>query len=351
MPIMRNTYLFLLPMMLLGLCLQPAQAEPKGFVAAEYGHPQQFVPVEGTRRLNLVCIGRGEPAVIFLYGLGSGTFDWRKVQPAIGMVTRACTYDRAGNGFSDPAGRASDATNAIADLHALLHASGLSKNRIILVGHSLGGLYATLYAETYPREIAGVLLVEPAFEGQTQAIANAVGPKAARLLAASQAQTDRSQNQCIALAKLGRLSQPDEAGSDCLDNPPDADPEVHQEKNRELKTLAYQRALTSENHDANIAAPDGKTTDDVESERTGASLGSIPLVVLTRGDSPVMPALTADEQRREEAAWKAGHDRLAALSSRGTNIVVPHSGHFVQLDRPRVVVEQIKQILEKVRRQ
>lgn len=144
---MNTKFPLLLPIVLLGLCPQPAASEPQGTLAAEYTHPQHFVAIEGTRRLNLICIGSGAPTVIFLYGLGSGSFDWRKVQPAIGQVTQACTYDRAGYGFSDPLKKTADATNAISDLHALLHAGGLSRP-VVLVGHSLGGLYATLYAET-----------------------------------------------------------------------------------------------------------------------------------------------------------------------------------------------------------
>jgi pimeloyl-ACP methyl ester carboxylesterase len=166
---MQTKPLSLIPAAFLALCLQPAQSKPQSFIAEAYGHPQHLVRVEGTRRLNLVCVGKGEPAAILLYGLGSGSYDWRKVQPAIGQITKVCTYDRAGQGFSDPSNRPSDATNAILDLHALLHAAGLSK-RIVLVGHSLGGFYATLYAETYPEDIAGMVLVEPAFSGQGQVL-------------------------------------------------------------------------------------------------------------------------------------------------------------------------------------
>ncbi len=346
---MHNKCRALLPIFLLGLCLQPMQAEPSTFVAATYGQPQQLVAVQGTRRLNVICIGRGEPTVIFLYGLGSGSFDWRKVQPAIGKITKTCAYDRAGNGFSDPADDTSDATNAISDLHALYHMAGVSK-RILLVGHSLGGFYATLYAETYPDDVAGMLLVDPAFEGQAQAIAQVVGAQAAQQLVVSQRQTEMELAQCIALARSGRLSAPAEAKSDCLDNPPDADPDLHREKNRELETATYETALSSEYHAATFVNPDGLTLDDAESKHASASLGSIPLVILTRGNLEHMPGLSPDEQGREEAAWKAGHDRLATLSSNGLNIVVPHTGHYVQLDQPGIVIDQIKGLIEKIRR-
>ena len=84
---------------------------------------------------------------------------------------------------------------------------------------------------------------------------------------------------------------------------------------------------------------------DDESSNRGASLGAIPLVVLTRGDANVIPGLTANQVKRAETAWRMGHDRLASLSSHGINVVVPHSGHFIQLDQPNTVIEHIVRIL------
>ena len=337
----------LLPTMIMSFLVQPALGRPPSFVAATYGRAQHLVAVESGRRLNLICMGHGKPVVIFLSGLGSGSIDWRKVQPSIGQITEACTYDRAGYGFSDPATRPSDATQAVADLHALIRAAGLPQP-VMLVGHSLGGLYATLYAKTYPKSVAGMLLVDPAFEGQSKAFADVVGPRAAQQLAASQTQALASVDRCAALAKLGQLSLPAEANSDCLDNPPDADPDVHRERNREAMSAGYELAVGSEVQNANITTPDGTTMNDMESAHIGASLGAMPLVVLTRGDLNRLPGLTADEAARAEAAWKAGHDRVAALSSKGTNIVVPHSGHFIQLDQPGIVITQLKHLIAKV---
>ena len=346
---MRNRLLIsILPTMIMSFLVQPAHAASTSLVAANYGRAQHLVAVAGDRRLNLICMGHGKPVVLFLSGLGSGSIDWRKVQPAIGLVTKACSYDRAGYGFSDPANRPSDATNAVADLHALIRAAGLPQP-VVLVGHSLGGLYATLYAKTYPKAVDGMLLVDPAFEGQSKAFADAVGATARQRLAASQTETLASVDRCAALAKLGRLSLPAEAKSDCLDNPPDADPDVHRERNREAENTAYELAVSSELRNANMANSDDTTMDDKESARVAASLGTLPLVVLTRGDANGLSGLTADEGRRADAAWKAGHDRLAALASEGINVVVPHAGHFIQLDQPDIVIAQIKRIIAKAR--
>jgi pimeloyl-ACP methyl ester carboxylesterase len=271
------------------------------------------------------------------------------VQPAIGQVTRACAYDRAGYGFSDPATAPSDVTMTISDLHALLHSKAVT-TPVVLVGHSLGGLYAASYALRYPRDVAAMVLVEPAFSGQANQIARAVGPAAAGRMEAANKQTIASLDRCIALAGAGRLSLPAEQASDCLDNPPDPDAEVHRERNREAKSVAFERALRSEYEMANITGADGQTQDDRQTGWSRATLGAMPLVVLTRGDSEALSGLSTDEIAKAELAWRTGHDRLAALSTVGTNTIVPNSRHFVQLDQPEVVTKQVLRILSLVRR-
>jgi len=317
------------------------------FVATNYGRPRTLVAVDGPRRLNLVCVGRGNTTVVFLSGLGGGTFDWRKVQPAIGRATRACAYDRVGYGFSDPATAPSDVSGTIADLHALLHSKAITAP-VILVGHSLGGLYATSYALRYPRDVAGMVLVEPAFSGQAGEIARAVGPAAAGRMEAMNRQTIVVLDRCVALAVSGRLSLPAEHASECLDNPADPDSDVHRERNREAKRAAFQLALRSEYEMANITGADGLTRDDHQTGSAGVTLGAMPLAILTRGESEALSGLSADEIAKAELAWRAGHDRLARLSTVGTNTIVPRARHFVQLDRPDAVIAPILRVVSEV---
>ena len=66
-----------------------------------YARPGQLVDAGGFR-LNLYCMGSGSPTVVFDSGWGDWAPAWSKVQPQIAKWTRACSYDRAGAGFSDP---------------------------------------------------------------------------------------------------------------------------------------------------------------------------------------------------------------------------------------------------------
>jgi hypothetical protein len=75
-----------------------------------YTKPQELVAVESGRRLNIYCAGRGSPTIVFDSGLGDGAAIWGLIQPAVAKHTRACSYDRAGLGFSDPPTRPSTST-------------------------------------------------------------------------------------------------------------------------------------------------------------------------------------------------------------------------------------------------
>jgi pimeloyl-ACP methyl ester carboxylesterase len=238
-------------------------------------------------------------------------------------------------------------TSTIADLHALLHSKRIT-TPVILVGHSLGGLYAVSYALRYRDDVAGMVLVDPAFSDQTRQIAEAIGPVAAARLKAASAQTLGSLDRCVALAATGRLSLPAEQGSDCLDNPADPDPYVHRERNRQAKSVAFQWALRSEFEMANTVGTDGATPDDHQSARAGATLGAMPVAILTRGTSEALSGLSADEVAAAERAWRTGPDQLAKLSAVGTNTIVPRSGHFIQLDRPEAVTGQVLKIASEV---
>lgn len=84
--------------------------------------------------------------------------------------------------------------------------------------------------------------------------------------------------------------------------------------------------------------------------QTSASLGPIPLVVLTRGDPDRLSDLTANKTGGAEAAGNAGHDHFAALVGEATKIAVPHGGHFIQLDQPGIVITRRGHLIEKVQR-
>jgi pimeloyl-ACP methyl ester carboxylesterase len=123
--------------------------------------PEQGRSVDiGGRRLFLECQGTGTPPVVFVAGLGdSGEAAWQMVWSAVARSTRACVYDRAGLGRSDPSPKAATYQGAADDLHGLLGRAHV-QGPYVLVGHSLGGLLARLYTHDHPADVTGMVLLD-----------------------------------------------------------------------------------------------------------------------------------------------------------------------------------------------
>src|SRR5579862_2632144 len=123
-----------------------------------YAHPGKLVAAGGTR-LNFVCQGKGAPAVVFDSGWGNWAPPWALVQPRVAKFTTACSYDRAGAGFSDP-GREPRTSVAIAnELHDALKAADIA-GPYILVASAFGGDPVRTFADLYPSDVAGLVLVD-----------------------------------------------------------------------------------------------------------------------------------------------------------------------------------------------
>ena len=118
-----------------------------------------YVSDEG-RRLRLLVQGSGPATVVFENGLGPSLEMWGKVQPAVSAFAKTVSYDRAGVGMSEEGAQPRDGRRIAGELHRSLQSAQIPPP-YILVGASLGGPYVRIYAGMYPREVAGMLLVDP----------------------------------------------------------------------------------------------------------------------------------------------------------------------------------------------
>ena len=122
--------------------------------------PGKLVDVVG-RRIHLNCTGTGGPAVLVVGG--GFSFDWVLVQQEVNRFTTVCTYDPSGTAWSDPpATPEPGCEDRIGELHGLITAAHLDRP-MVLVGFSIGGLFARLYTSRYPREVTGAVIVDHAF--------------------------------------------------------------------------------------------------------------------------------------------------------------------------------------------
>jgi pimeloyl-ACP methyl ester carboxylesterase len=113
----------------------------------------------GDHRLYVSCTGSGEPTVILEPGLGGTSAAWAWIDPTVATHTRVCVYDRASRGRSDPSPDPQDGDQIATDLHTLLDRAGIT-GPLVIVGHSLGGLYVLDYAARYPQQVAGMVLLD-----------------------------------------------------------------------------------------------------------------------------------------------------------------------------------------------
>jgi pimeloyl-ACP methyl ester carboxylesterase len=130
--------------------------------------PGRLIDVGG-HRLHLWCAGEGTPAVVLESGLGGSSADWGFVQPALAQVTRVCSYDRAGLGYSDPGPSPRTARRQAHELAQLVEKAAVSE-RVVVAGASLGSFVARVFASEYPARAAGLVLLDGTHEDQTHEV-------------------------------------------------------------------------------------------------------------------------------------------------------------------------------------
>jgi pimeloyl-ACP methyl ester carboxylesterase len=128
--------------------------------------------------------GSGIPTVILDSGLGDSSEAWSKVQPQVTQFTSVLCYDRAGLGRSHPASTPRTCQDMVADLRTLLAAASLPPP-YVLVAHSWSGLNARCYANHYPAEIAGMVLIDSVHEGKYERFAQVLSDERAQRMWAS----------------------------------------------------------------------------------------------------------------------------------------------------------------------
>ena len=140
---------------LLLFAAEPAWSDPN---LAAFPPPGRLVAVDGQQR-HLFCTGTGTPTVILEEGAGGASLNWVWIQRTVTAATRVCSYDRPGYGWSDPSDTPRDAETVGRELDALLKPAG-EKGPFIVVGHSLGGAYARMFAAQQRDHVVGLVLVD-----------------------------------------------------------------------------------------------------------------------------------------------------------------------------------------------
>lgn len=296
--------------------------------AARYPMPGERIDIGG-RFLHLYCSGSGTPTVLLESGLAADHTTWQVVQPVIAEFTRVCSYDRAGMGWSDPSLNPTQSRFVNADLHALLAAAKIN-GPILLAGHSAGGVFVRGYFHAHPDDVTGMVLIDSSHEQQRNRFPH--DPQAD----AAERQTLDQIRLCKAVAWTGVLR-----AMGTLDALGEKLPEIIRPtsvalSNRTSFCGAIEHEMVSFDPDVSQAS-------------APASLGNLPLVVLTHGRAPAaqdFPLPMPDQYLKEaERVWSELQDELAHLSTRTSHRIVTNSGHFIQVEAPDAVVRAIRDVI------
>jgi len=298
-----------------------------------YENPQRLVTIGSGQRLNIYCTGRGSPTVVFDSGLGEKTANWGLIQPAVAKRTRACSYDRAGLGFSDPPNRSSTSANMVDDLHRLLQAARI-RSPFILVGHSLGGMNIKLYAETYLSEVSGLVFVDPSHEDLGKG-AWEIDPESQKTYAPYMEALHR----CLEANPKDFV-----AGSELVKN---CGPFQDSHYSAAINAIEMERGKQHGRLQARISEQENVWFTSADQVRAAyRPLGTIPIIVLTHEAFPRGPAETQEQRDAKNKLWLNLHEQIAAMSTRGKRITVEKSGHYIQLEQPQIVIDSIFEVLQ-----
>jgi pimeloyl-ACP methyl ester carboxylesterase len=290
--------------------------------------PGSFYKVDGAK-MHLNCTGTGSPTVILDAGLGDDSLQWRKVQPALSQLTRVCSYDRAGYGWSDPLPGPRDSIHIVEELHSLLRQAGI-KGPIVLMGHSAGGLQIRQYASKYPEGLAGLVFVDASTPTQFDvlppeltAMDDLRWPKIETVLG-----IERLRGRCAQHEWTARGTLPSDSAEE----------------------LALMKA-----DDCRLSVLD--TT-----EQEGAAFRASCEEAAHTGTFPNLPVLIFSEDPEHRppdwepaklfpvfaGTWNTLQEDLKQLSPRSRRIIARGSSHYVQLDRPELVIAEVGHMIRSI---
>jgi pimeloyl-ACP methyl ester carboxylesterase len=259
----------------------------------------------GTHALHIYCVGEGSPTVVLDIGITETYESWMPLIDSLRADTRVCTYHRAGYGKSEPGPLTRDSQRVAQELYDLLKNAGVAGS-YVLVGHSLGGLNMQVFADQYPDQTAGVILLDP------PPLDWLTGKDFPELRDLFYEQT----RQLTAAAEAMRNS---------------TDPE-------QVKKAGFFEMVASEN----LEMMDRSAIQAAAIE----SFGDLPLTVIASTEPNPNFGSSAEAYQQ---FWINQSENLAKKSTRGKFILAEGSSHHIHLDNPELVLDAIHEMLTQIR--
>lgn len=284
--------------------------------------PGQILTVNG-HKMHISCTGQGQPTIILDAGLGSDSFQWGEIQPRLSKITRVCSYDRAGFGWSDALPAPRDANHIANELHHLLLQAAIP-GPVVLMGHSIAGMYIRDYAVHYPADIAGLIFVDSSTplqdENPVRKSTDSSGPPSWVFRSALIAGIPRL---------IGMCSKPAKG----------MEPYAGMQQAEDVCRVHY-TAITSELDSFNQSGH--------QTVHSGP-FGSLPILIFSHDPAKSIPAHNPGDEVRRQQVWSQMQEDLKKLSTRSRRVIARGSTHNVHRDRADLVVKEVTLFLQQIR--
>ncbi len=280
----------------------------------------------GGYEMHLYCTGHGSPTIVLDSGLGDDFTGWALVQPALSKVTEVCSYDRAGFGWSQSRPGVQDANAISSQLHQLLSVAGVHRP-IILMGHSIAGLYLRAYAARFPDELDGLVFVD----------------------AATPLQDDRVPRELVHIQNEQRRAMPWQ---------------------KLLMTIGWYRL-----HGACTTIPNGFASysawikadscipsqmDAIENELDAERVSGmetlharpdpgLPILIFSRDPEALEPGWPPSVSKANAIVWNQMQEEEKDLSTQSFRIIAKGSHHPIQVERPDLINREVTAFVEQIR--
>ncbi len=289
------------------------------------GTPGRLYDVGGYE-MHLYCTGHGSPTIVLDSGLGDDFTVWALVQPALSQVTEVCSYDRAGFGWSQSRSGVQDANAISSQLHQLLSVAGVHRP-IILMGHSIAGLYLRAYAARFPDDVDGLVFVD----------------------GATPLQDDRVPRELVRIENVQRREMPWQ---------------------KLLMTIGWYRlqgACTTipsgfESYGAWIRADscipsqmdaiegelDAERASGMETLHAHPAPG-LPILIFSRDPDALEPGWPPSVSIANAMVWNQMQEEEKDLSTQSLRIIAKGSHHPIQVERPDLINREVTAFVEQIR--
>lgn len=291
-----------------------------------YPMPGELVDAGGYR-LHVQTVGNQPVTIVLEAGSGETSLSWGDIPKELSEDFTVVSYDRGGYGWSERANSKRSGENIVKELHHALQEAGLP-GPYLLVGHSLGGMYTRLFAETYSDEVIGLVLVDARQEDDEK--------YTAPIYAKEKFQSKPSADVLALLKNSGvlRLFQ-----NVLLEGMIEKE-----EQGRFINVTAspaYFHAVEEE----------GKYSTALEDILRGQDLGDLPVRVIARGLAPDYAAVGVTDKAAAqiEQIWREGQEAMLSISSNSKLVIAEQSGHMVMKDQPELVEDVIRELIDDIK--